>query len=47
MTAFEQTSEMPDLQNPELIAALVRDRQIFLNFLTRRVGNLADAEDIL
>jgi hypothetical protein len=43
MAGSEQTPEMPDLDDPDLI----RNRRIFLNFLTRRVGNPADEEDVL
>lgn len=39
--------EMPDLHNPTLFAALIRNRQVFMRFHARRIGNPADAEDVL
>ncbi len=47
MTNVEQSATLPDLTDPNLAAALIRYRRVFLSFLVRRVGNSADAEDVL
>jgi len=47
MTQKPPASEMPDLHDPVVMAALVQNRQAFLGFLVRRLKNRADAEDVL
>lgn len=38
---------MPDLTDNAVVSVLVKNHQAFLGFLTRRLGNKADAEDVL
>tara|TARA_R110002096_G_scaffold205630_5_gene391596 strand:- start:329 stop:952 length:624 start_codon:yes stop_codon:yes gene_type:complete len=47
MTATNFPQDMPDLHDPFVVKALIRNRQAFLGFLVRRLNNHADAEDVL
>lgn len=41
------TGDNAELSNKDLVTVLVKNNQAFLNFLTRRLGSLEDAEDVL
>lgn len=47
MSELETLNEMPDLNNHKVVSVLVDNHRIFRNFLTRRLGSVSDAEDVL
>jgi len=47
MTTSDLSQDLPDLHDPFVVSALIRNRQAFLGYLVRRLNNHADAEDVL
>ncbi len=47
MSDMNTSHPMPDLSDDKVVSVLLENHRSFLNFLTRRLGCLSDAEDVL